>query len=94
MEKLNTLAPKLYCSLIALSMKQQRHGSFDFFTISVYLFCVYVDTCMPQPHIWGSEDNLGESDLSFHHDDPGDPTQVVRVGGRCLHWQSPLARLR
>lgn len=41
MEKLNTLAQKFYCSLIALSMKQQRHGSFDFFYhICLFILCV------------------------------------------------------
>lgn len=35
-----TLVQKLYCSLIAPSMKQPRRGSFYFFTVSAYLFCV------------------------------------------------------
>lgn len=37
-------------------------------------------TCM-----WGSEDNFWESALSFHHVNPGDQTQVFRLGVKRLH---------
>lgn len=42
--------------------------------------------------MWGSENNLGESVLSFHSVDLGDLTQAVRLGSKSLnlsHCTSP-----
>ena len=44
-------------------------------------------------HVWRSEDNLQEWVLSFHHVDPREQTQVVRLGSKCLYllsYQEPL----
>lgn len=44
-------------------------------------------------HMWGSENNLWESVLSFHGVDLGELTQAVRLGSKALnlsHCASPI----
>lgn len=40
---------------------------------------------------WGSGDNLQKSVLYLYRVDPGDQSQVTRLGGSCLYLQSHLA---
>lgn len=42
--------------------------------------------------MWRSEDNFPESILSPYHVDPGDTSQIVRLGGRCLYPISQLVK--
>lgn len=61
---------------------------------SLLHLCVYL-ACMCRGahmlwHLWKSEDNLGELALSIHHEGSGDPSPVVRPGGKHLY---PLSHL-
>lgn len=60
----------------------------------VYLLCVCIYVCaftVCCAVLWRSKDNLQESFLSFHHMGPGDPTQVMKIGGKYLYLPSCLA---
>ena len=42
-------------------------------------------------NLWWLEDSLEEEDFSVHHHmGPGDPTQVIKLVGKCFH---PLTHL-
>lgn len=50
---------------------------------------MYARACH-RAHILRSEDNLWQSILSLHHVGPGNRTQIIRVGGKCLYQMSHL----
>lgn len=54
----------------------------------VYLLCVCIYVCaftVCCVVLWRSKDNLQEFFLFFHHMGPGDPTQVMKTGGKYLY---------
>lgn len=58
----------------------------------VFLVCVCVSrTAHATVHMWRSEYNFQELALSFHLVSPGDGTQVVNLGSKCLcHLANPV----
>lgn len=46
------------------------------------------DTYALMVPVWRSEDKFQESVLSFNCVGPGDQTQVVKLGDKCLYLQS------
>lgn len=44
-------------------------------------------------HMWGSDNNLKESVLSFYHVAPRNPTHVIKFGGKHLYPLSYLSSL-
>lgn len=62
------------------------------FYISLLITCAFAYMCVPW-HTWGTEDNLEEMGLFFHHVNSGGPTQVIRCGGKCLYPLKHLASL-
>lgn len=73
----------------ALNLQAKFHSFLKiiFFITFIYFVCVHV---CHRVHRLRSEDNLWQSVLSFHHVCPGNRTQIMRVGGKCLYQMSHL----
>lgn len=55
--------------------------------------CVQGECMHFMAHVWRSEDNLWELDLSLHHVVPRDRTQVIRLGNKCLNLLNQITDL-
>lgn len=64
---------------------------FDVLKIFANEFLIYLLGAPALACMWGSESNLGESVLSFHHVSPRTRTQVLRLGGKCLYPHNYLS---
>ena len=55
------------------------------------MLCVHAHVSVCEGHVyalalmWKSEDDFRESVLSFYPADPGDQTQVIGIGSKCLY---------
>lgn len=52
---------------------------------------MYVDICAAE-HTWKSDSNLQELVPFYHHMNPREPTQVIKLGGKNLHLLKHLER--
>lgn len=54
-----------------------------------FIAYVCVGTCVPQCTCVGQRANIGNQ-FSFHCMDPGERSQVLRCGSKCLYWLNHL----